>query len=85
MTSYAYTLTLPSSLFNYWGWFEQRGYLPEMPGTLITEDEEADEMSLGLAEHEAWEFNEACDALGEGYGSCVANLDWIERFRGEII
>jgi len=83
--SYAYTLTIPGRLFHAWGWLEHRGYLPEMPGTLLTDDEEADEISLGLAEHEAWEFNDACDALGEGYGSCVADLSTIERFREEVI
>ena len=83
-TSHAYTLTLPYSLFINWGFFESRGYLPGMPGEQITETpeeplsfERPSEVSLGLSESEAWEFSQACDDLGEGFGTCVADMSSI--------
>ena len=62
-----YTLTLPDSLSQEWGWFEQRGYLPSMPGTL------QDDGSLALTEPEAWNFQQECEELGEAFLSCVAD------------
>lgn len=91
-TSYAYTLTVPYSLFTNWGFFESRGYLPGMPGDQITETPEEPlsferprEVSLGLSESEAWEFSQACDDLGEGFGTCVADMSGILALLGSII
>ena len=76
-TSHAYTLTIPRSLFEDWGFFEHRGYLPQLPGDLLTESEDSSEVSLGLSESEAWIFSQACDDLGVGFGTCVPDMSGI--------
>jgi len=84
-TSYAYTLTIPRSLFDDWGFFEYRGYLPQLPGDLLTESEDSPEVSLGLSESEAWEFSQACDDLGQDLGACVADMSGIQDLIGSIV
>ena len=84
-TSHAYTLTIPRSLFDDWGFFEHRGYLPQLPGDLLTESEDSPEVSLGLSEPEAWEFTEACDDLGQDFGACVADMSGILDLLGSIV
>ena len=84
-TSHAYILTIPRSLFDNWGWFEHRGYLPQLPGDLLTESEDAPEVSLGLSESEAWEFSQACDDLGQDFGTCVADMSGILDLLGSIV
>jgi hypothetical protein len=81
--SYAYTLTIPRNLFDDWGFFEYRGYLPALPGELITEWRE--EVTLGLTEPEAWEFSQACENLGEGFLACVADPSPILDFLDSIV
>jgi len=72
-----YILQIDADLFDNWGFFEARGYLPAMPGTL--EDSCAWnagmcrwEAHFTLTEAEADEFAEACEALGEAFGACIA-------------
>ena len=84
-TSHAYILTIPRSLFDNWGWFEHRGYLPQLPGDLLTESEDAPEVSLGLSESEAWEFSQACADLGQDFGACVADMSGILDLLGSIV
>ena len=83
MAAHAYTLTIPRSLFEEWGWFEYRGYLPEMPGELLTEGDDSPMVSLGLTEPEAWEFADAAEE--EGFCSCVADPEGIMRLLTEIV
>ncbi len=70
--AYAYTLTLPQDAAGRWGWFESRGYLPEMPGTPLVSD--ADTLTLGLTEPEAWDFQTAAEELGEAFLTCAGEI-----------
>ena len=82
-TSHAYTLTIPRSLFNDWGFFEHRGYLPQLPGDYYRIRGFVGSI-LGLSESEAWEFTEACDDLGQDFGACVADMSGILDLLGSI-
>ena len=71
MNDGAYEWPIPAYLIEDWGWFESRGYLPAMPGTLVETDLDGVgryvAYSLEVSEHEAWEFSEACWRLEEGF------------------
>jgi hypothetical protein len=82
-TSYIFAINM--TLFNEWGWFENRGYLPPMPGSL--EEPECFnhrtnrwEAHLLVSEPEAWEFQEAWNALGMDAGACL-HLEGLEDIR----
>lgn len=84
-----YTLQITTELFEEWGFFEARGYLPAMPGTL--EDDccwnhrnGRWEAHLTLTEAQADEFRDACEALGEAFGTCVHPLRDITDFLYDI-
>ena len=71
-----YILQIDADLFDEWGLLESWGYLPAMPGTL--EDSRAWnagmqrwEAHFTLTEAEADAFAEACEDLGEAFGSCI--------------
>ena len=96
---YAYKLCITKGLWKNWPWFESRGYLPKLPGILLSAldtdiyqqdkrllDNEV-EYTLGMQEHEAWEFDDACKDLGSDFGTCLGmrDLSMIEEFRAEIV
>ena len=72
-----YTLQLDRELATNWGWFEGRGYLPAMPGTLVdfgayNRRLRRFEWHLTLTEAEADAFRWECEVLGEAFGAGVA-------------
>ena len=98
ISPYAYKLTITKGLWDNWGWFETRGYLPKLPGILLgtmdtlTAAEECllpneIEYTLGMQEHEAWEFDDACKDLGDDFGTCLGKRDlrMLQAFRDEIV
>ena len=72
-----YEFPLPTALLENWPDFEGRGYLPEMLGELVETDLDwlgsRVAYSLQVPEHEAWEFKEAVEELGEDFGATVAD------------
>ena len=91
---HAYKLTIVKGLWDNWHWFESRGYLPRLPGILLgtvdtwgTDLPNETEYTLGMQEHEAWEFDDACKELGEDYATCLGKRDigMLEDFRAEIV
>lgn len=86
-----YTLAIPETLFEEWGWFENRGYLPPLPGEVWQEAAEGGSLGIEpyrlclLSEAEAWDFGEAWIALGEAAGACVADVQSILDFLEEIV
>jgi hypothetical protein len=80
---YAYTLTISRGLYDDWGFFEDRGYLPAIPGELLTEWRE--EVTFGVTEPEAWQFREDAESLGEGFLACVADPSPILDFLDSIV
>ena len=71
-----YEFNLPAFLLEDWGWFQSRGYLPAMPGTLVETDLDGAgryvAYSLEVSEFEAWEFSEACGCLGQDFLACAS-------------
>jgi len=82
-----YALAIPATLFEEWGWFEYRGYLPPLPGEVWREVEGSEEpfMICFLGEGDALVFREQWWALGEARGTCVAGLWHILDFLEEIV
>lgn len=67
---------MSAELFEEWGFFEARGYLPPMPGTLeddccFNHRNERWEAHLTLTEEEADAFAEACRDLGHNFAACM--------------
>lgn len=83
--THTYTLTIPRTLYENWGWFEYRGYLPDLPGELLTESEDSPTVSLGVTEPEAWQFHDSSEELGEGFLACVAEPEGIIQFLDSIV
>ena len=67
-------------LFDAWDWFEHRGYLPPMPGTLQEEmtfnhREGRWEAHLIVTAAEIEEFSHEAYEMGGDFGSCVRSSD----------
>ena len=85
-----YALAIPETLFEEWGWFENRGYLPPLPGEVwremeLVEGSEEPFMICFLGEGDALVFREQWWALGEARGTCVADLEHILKFLEGIV
>ena len=72
-----YDFNLPTALLDNWSEFENKGYLPEMPGELVETDLDwtgaTVVYSLQVPEHEAWEFKEAVEELGDAFGAIMSD------------